>query len=138
MTGSLGVPAPLRTETHSHTQDMESLPPQDIEAPPPQEMEAPPSQEMRWGRLFGARSRPTANQKIVSVVDQKTQRTRLPSGWLGLDRSVLGLVVQTVGVGLVKGVELATTTIPLAATSTTESTLPSEDSVSPSGEPDLP
>ncbi|XP_034397577.1 iporin [Cyclopterus lumpus] len=73
---------------------------QEKEAKPPggaaQEESASQGQGLRWGRLFGAgvgsptRAEP-AEQK------GKAQKTRPPSGWLSLDRSVLDLVAQTIG-----------------------------------------
>ncbi|RVE67747.1 hypothetical protein OJAV_G00084780 [Oryzias javanicus] len=51
-----------------------------------------PAQSLRWGRLFGGRG---------ERVKQKTKppKSRPPSGWLGLDRSVLDLVALTIGPG---------------------------------------
>ncbi|XP_048044600.1 AP-4 complex accessory subunit RUSC2 isoform X1 [Megalobrama amblycephala] len=50
---------------------------------------------LRWGRLFGA-----GNSSKMEKSEQKSVRKqRLPSGWLSLDRSVLDLVAQSVGVG---------------------------------------
>lgn len=53
------------------------------------------AQVLRWGRLFGA-----GNASKIEKSEQKSVRKqRLPSGWLSLDRSVLDLVAQSVGVG---------------------------------------
>ncbi|XP_073696664.1 AP-4 complex accessory subunit RUSC2 isoform X2 [Garra rufa] len=53
------------------------------------------AQVLRWGRLFGA-----GNSSKVEKSEQKlVRKQRLPSGWLSLDRSVLDLVAQSVGVG---------------------------------------
>ncbi|KAI4873784.1 hypothetical protein NFI96_002219, partial [Prochilodus magdalenae] len=55
------------------------------------------AQNLRWGRLFGA-----GNASRTEKPEQKSaknQKSRLPSGWLSLDRSVLDLVVQSVGAG---------------------------------------
>ncbi|XP_067084018.1 AP-4 complex accessory subunit RUSC2-like [Osmerus mordax] len=61
------------------------------------------SQGMRWGRLFGS-SRGSSSRADDSR-QAKTQRSRLPSGWLSLDRSVLDMVAQTVGAGSGRRVE---------------------------------
>ncbi|XP_069574880.1 AP-4 complex accessory subunit RUSC2 isoform X2 [Brachyistius frenatus] len=55
-------------------------------------------QSLRWGRLFGSS---VGSPVRLEGADQKvkTQKTRPPSGWLGLDRSVLDLVAQTIGAG---------------------------------------
>uniref|UniRef100_A0A8C2IBV6 RUN and SH3 domain containing 2 n=1 Tax=Cyprinus carpio TaxID=7962 RepID=A0A8C2IBV6_CYPCA len=45
------------------------------------------TQVLRWGRLFGAGNA------------SKVEKSELPSGWLSLDRSMLDLVAQSVGVG---------------------------------------
>ncbi|XP_023813870.1 iporin-like isoform X2 [Oryzias latipes] len=50
------------------------------------------AQSLRWGRLFGGR-REGAKQNT------KPPKSRPPSGWLGLDGSVLDLVALTVGPG---------------------------------------
>uniref|UniRef100_W5MAM7 RUN and SH3 domain containing 2 n=1 Tax=Lepisosteus oculatus TaxID=7918 RepID=W5MAM7_LEPOC len=53
------------------------------------------TQGLRWGRLFGAGVRsPSRLQKA-----ERAQKSRLPSGWLSLDRSMLDLVAQTMGAG---------------------------------------
>ncbi|XP_016321347.1 iporin-like isoform X1 [Sinocyclocheilus anshuiensis] len=53
------------------------------------------AQVLRWGRLFGA-----GNASKVEKSEQKqVRKQRLPSGWLSLDRSMLDLVAQSVGVG---------------------------------------
>ncbi|XP_051956342.1 AP-4 complex accessory subunit RUSC2-like isoform X2 [Xyrauchen texanus] len=53
------------------------------------------AQVLRWGRLFGA-----GNASKMEKSEQKlVRKQRLPSGWLSLDRSVLDLVAQSVGVG---------------------------------------
>ncbi|XP_024113744.1 iporin isoform X2 [Oryzias melastigma] len=62
------------------------------EDPNPDRPAAPldrPVQSLRWGRLFGGRG---------ERMKQKT-KSRPPSGWLGLDRSVLDLVALTIGPG---------------------------------------
>ncbi|AWP07650.1 putative iporin [Scophthalmus maximus] len=55
-------------------------------------------QSLRWGRLFGAG---VGSPSGAEAAEQKTrsQKTRPPSGWLGLDGSVLDLVAQTIGAG---------------------------------------
>ncbi|XP_066511224.1 AP-4 complex accessory subunit RUSC2-like isoform X2 [Hoplias malabaricus] len=55
------------------------------------------AQTLRWSRLFGA-----GNVSKTEKPEQKStkiQKSRLPSGWLSLDLSVLDMVVQSVGVG---------------------------------------
>ncbi|XP_048847357.1 AP-4 complex accessory subunit RUSC2-like isoform X2 [Brienomyrus brachyistius] len=54
---------------------------------------------MWWSRLFGSGAR---NPAPTDKEDQgliKSQKNRLPSGWLSLDKSVLDFVAQAVGVG---------------------------------------
>ncbi|XP_028851244.1 iporin isoform X2 [Denticeps clupeoides] len=52
---------------------------------------------MRWGRLFGAGA--PARAEKPEHRSARCPKSRLPSGWLSLDRSVLDLVAQTVGAG---------------------------------------
>ncbi|KAM9858242.1 AP-4 complex accessory subunit RUSC2 [Aulostomus maculatus] len=61
-------------------------------------------QSLRWGRLFGSS---VGSPTRTEGTDQraKAPKTRPPSGWLGLDRSVLGLVAQTIGAGSGKKAE---------------------------------
>ncbi|XP_051924847.1 AP-4 complex accessory subunit RUSC2 isoform X2 [Hippocampus zosterae] len=49
---------------------------------------------LRWGRLFGA-----GVGSPAKTDGGEAHKSRLPSGWLGLDSSVLGLMAQTVGAG---------------------------------------
>ncbi|KAG5281131.1 hypothetical protein AALO_G00067760 [Alosa alosa] len=58
--------------------------------------EESPAQGMRWGRLFGASTSTKAERAEQKSARCPKNRPR-PSGWLSLDRSVLGLVAQTVG-----------------------------------------
>ncbi|XP_056134612.1 AP-4 complex accessory subunit RUSC2 [Lampris incognitus] len=62
--------------------------------------EESPSQgiNMRWGRLFGS-SMGSPLRTEGAEQRAKIQKSRLPSGWLGLDRSVIDLVAQTIGAG---------------------------------------
>ncbi|XP_028269358.1 iporin isoform X2 [Parambassis ranga] len=87
-------------------------------------------QSLRWGRLFGSTvgspSRGEAEQRA------KAPKTRPPSGWLGLDRSVLDLVAQTIGASSEKKKTEPTvtpthgqTTAPPASTHPTEAKQPS-------------
>ncbi|XP_067888843.1 AP-4 complex accessory subunit RUSC2 isoform X7 [Heterodontus francisci] len=57
-------------------------------------------QGMWLGRLFGASVNQTRKEESHLV---KSQRSRLPSGWLGLDKSVYDLMVQTMGTGKWRG-----------------------------------
>ncbi|XP_057688562.1 AP-4 complex accessory subunit RUSC2 [Corythoichthys intestinalis] len=57
---------------------------------------ATPGQGLRWGRLFGS-SVGSPTKTDASEPRAKTQKSRPPSGWLGLDSSVLGLMAQTIG-----------------------------------------
>uniref|UniRef100_UPI00398E56C3 AP-4 complex accessory subunit RUSC2 isoform X5 n=1 Tax=Pristiophorus japonicus TaxID=55135 RepID=UPI00398E56C3 len=57
-------------------------------------------QGMWLGRLFGASVNQTRKEESRLV---KSQKSRLPSGWLGLDKSVYDLMVQTVGTGKWRG-----------------------------------
>ncbi|XP_070820087.1 AP-4 complex accessory subunit RUSC2 isoform X1 [Chaetodon trifascialis] len=61
-------------------------------------------QGLRWGRLFGSS---VGSPSRVEGAEQraKAPTTRPPSGWLSLDRSVLGLVAQTIGGGSGKKAE---------------------------------
>ncbi|XP_054466976.1 AP-4 complex accessory subunit RUSC2 isoform X2 [Anoplopoma fimbria] len=61
-------------------------------------------QGLRWGRLFGSS---VGSPSRVEAAEQKAkaQKTRPPSGWLSLDRSVLDLVAQTIGGGSGKKAE---------------------------------
>lgn len=61
-------------------------------------------QSLRWGRLFGSSvGSPSRTEGPEQRV--KAQKTRPPSGWLGLDRSVLDLVGQTLLAGSGKKAE---------------------------------
>ncbi|XP_043968698.1 iporin isoform X2 [Gambusia affinis] len=65
-------------------------------------------QSLRWGRLFG--STVGSPQRAESAeLRGRTQKTRPPSGWLSLDRSILDLVALTIGSGGGKKVEPPTT-----------------------------
>ncbi|XP_078075590.1 AP-4 complex accessory subunit RUSC2 isoform X6 [Mustelus asterias] len=57
-------------------------------------------QGMWLGRLFGASVNQARKEESQLV---KSQKSRLPSGWLGLDRSVYDLMVQTMGTGKWRG-----------------------------------
>uniref|UniRef100_UPI003AAB449E AP-4 complex accessory subunit RUSC2-like n=1 Tax=Centroberyx gerrardi TaxID=166262 RepID=UPI003AAB449E len=89
-------------------------------------------QSMRWGRLFGSS---VGSPSRVEGAEQraKTQKSRPPSGWLGLDRSVLDLVAQTIGAGTGKKAEASpphtqtqTTPLTLAAQTETKQQSPCE------------
>ncbi|XP_019744061.1 iporin isoform X2 [Hippocampus comes] len=85
-------------------------------------------QGLRWGRLFGAAvGSPTKTDG--SEARAKAHKSRLPSGWLGLDSSVLGLMAQTVGAGGGQKVESAAANDPTGAVSPND-TQPSETKVS--------
>ncbi|XP_078406362.1 AP-4 complex accessory subunit RUSC2 isoform X4 [Cetorhinus maximus] len=59
-------------------------------------------QGMWLGRLFGASVNQSRKEESQLV---KSQKSRLPSGWLGLDRSVYDLMVQTMGTGKWRGTQ---------------------------------
>ncbi|XP_048458275.1 AP-4 complex accessory subunit RUSC2-like isoform X1 [Rhincodon typus] len=59
-------------------------------------------QGMWLGRLFGASVNQARKEETRLV---KSQKNRLPSGWLGLDRSVYDLMVQTMGAGKWRGLQ---------------------------------
>ncbi|KAI5101723.1 AP-4 complex accessory subunit RUSC2 isoform X1 [Silurus meridionalis] len=59
------------------------------------EVETHTTQNLRWGRLFGAGN--VSKTEKTELRSSKNQKSRLPSGWLSLDRSMLDLVVQSVG-----------------------------------------
>ncbi|XP_062874295.1 AP-4 complex accessory subunit RUSC2 isoform X2 [Trichomycterus rosablanca] len=56
------------------------------------EPETQTTQNLRWGRLFGAGN--VSKSERTEPKSSKNQKSRLPSGWLNLDRSVLDLVVR--------------------------------------------
>ncbi|XP_018615569.2 iporin isoform X2 [Scleropages formosus] len=56
-----------------------------------------PSPAMRWGRLFGATVGNAVRTDKEEPGFSRSAKNRLPSGWLSLDKSVLGLMAQTVG-----------------------------------------
>ncbi|XP_023694706.2 AP-4 complex accessory subunit RUSC2 isoform X2 [Paramormyrops kingsleyae] len=57
-------------------------------------------QGMRWGRLFGATvGSPKRTQNNTERHVARSQKNRLPSEWLSLDKSVLDFMAQTVGAG---------------------------------------
>ncbi|KAJ8414852.1 hypothetical protein AAFF_G00023750 [Aldrovandia affinis] len=65
------------------------------QGPTPGAQEEGPSLGLRWSRLFGANiGAPVRPEKA-----ELSQKSRLPSGWLSLDRSMLDLMAQTVGAG---------------------------------------
>ncbi|KAK2838048.1 hypothetical protein Q5P01_015260 [Channa striata] len=61
-------------------------------------------QSLRWGRLFGS-SVGSSSRAEGAEQRTKAQKIRPPSGWLGLDGSVLDLVSQTILAGSGKKVE---------------------------------
>ncbi|XP_047237353.1 AP-4 complex accessory subunit RUSC2 isoform X2 [Girardinichthys multiradiatus] len=65
-------------------------------------------QSLRWGRLFGS-TVGSPQRAEGAELRVKTQKTRLPSGWLALDRSILDLVAVTIGAGGGKKAEPPTT-----------------------------
>ncbi|XP_041855168.1 iporin isoform X2 [Melanotaenia boesemani] len=69
-----------------------------------QEESSTQGQSLRWGRLFGSS---VGSPQRVERAEQRTkpQKTRPPSGWLSLDRTVLDLVALTIGGGSGKKAE---------------------------------
>ncbi|MCI4392360.1 hypothetical protein PGIGA_G00145030 [Pangasianodon gigas] len=59
------------------------------------EAETHAAQNLRWGRLFGAGN--ISKTEKTEPKSSKNPKSRLPSGWLSLDRAMLDLVVQSVG-----------------------------------------
>ncbi|KAG9353765.1 hypothetical protein JZ751_011888 [Albula glossodonta] len=53
------------------------------------------TQGLRWGRLFGAGVRSSPQHQKA----EQRPKSRLPSDWLSLDKSMLDLMAQTVGAG---------------------------------------
>uniref|UniRef100_A0A3B4ZCF0 RUN and SH3 domain containing 2 n=1 Tax=Stegastes partitus TaxID=144197 RepID=A0A3B4ZCF0_9TELE len=82
-------------------------------------------QSLRWGRLFGS-SLGSPLRAEAAEQKAKTQKTRPPSGWLGLDRSVLDLVAQTLGGGSGKKAENPATPTHPQTTAAAASNQPSE------------
>ncbi|KAM9810569.1 AP-4 complex accessory subunit RUSC2 [Neosynchiropus ocellatus] len=76
----------------------ESVLTQESSGPGAEDHSTSQGQSLRWGRLFGS-SLGSPLKTETTEPKPKPQKTRAPSGWLGLDRSVLGLVAQTIGVG---------------------------------------
>ncbi|KAM4746554.1 AP-4 complex accessory subunit RUSC2 isoform 2-T2 [Anableps anableps] len=73
-----------------------------------QEQSPSQGQSLRWGRLFG--STVGSPQKAEPAeLRARAQKTRPPSGWLALDRSILDLVAVTIGAGGGKKAEPPTT-----------------------------
>ncbi|XP_037535897.1 iporin [Nematolebias whitei] len=69
-----------------------------------QEEHPPHGQSLRWSRLFGS----TVGSPLrVDTTEPRarTQKTRAPSGWLALDRSVMDLVALAIGAGSRKKAE---------------------------------
>ncbi|XP_058885482.1 AP-4 complex accessory subunit RUSC2-like isoform X4 [Acipenser ruthenus] len=66
----------------------------------PQGQDSPEGQQgLRWGRLFGAGVGSPVKTQRTEQQPARTQKSRLPSGWLSLDKSVLDLMAQTMGAG---------------------------------------
>uniref|UniRef100_A0A3P9CYP4 RUN and SH3 domain containing 2 n=1 Tax=Maylandia zebra TaxID=106582 RepID=A0A3P9CYP4_9CICH len=82
-------------------------------------------QSLRWSRLFGS-SVGSPSKAEGGEQKPKTQKTRPPSGWLGLDRSVLDLVALTIGAGPGKKAELPATPTRTQSTAPPASTYPAE------------
>ncbi|CAL8293966.1 iporin isoform X1 [Gadus morhua] len=57
---------------------------------------AVPAESPLWGRLFGST---LGSPSRKEGAQQRARKSRPPSGWLGLDRSVLDLMTQTLGSG---------------------------------------
>ncbi|XP_068460901.1 AP-4 complex accessory subunit RUSC2 isoform X2 [Clinocottus analis] len=93
-------------------QEKEAKPPQGAAAA--QEESPSQGQGLRWGRLFGAG---VGSPTRAEAAEQKgkAQKTRPPSGWLSLDRSVLDLVAQTIGAGSGKKAEPPAAPTPTSA-----------------------
>lgn len=99
----------------------ESVLNQDKESDPPEAAARDSSpaqgQNLRWGRLFGSS---VGSPVWTEAVEQKTktQKSRAPSGWLGLDRSVLDLMAHAIGANGGRREELPASS-PQAPTETT-------------------
>ncbi|KAL4623196.1 iporin-like isoform X1 [Arapaima gigas] len=93
-----GTGRPLLMGSHSEPRqtELKELETQSAATGPPEEG---PSQAMWWGRLFGAGTGNTVKTVKEESGFSKSSKIRLPSGWLSLDKSVLGLMAQTVGTG---------------------------------------
>lgn len=127
--GSRGRPSWMGSPPESVlTQEKDSDP---VEAPATgaqaaaQEESPSQGQSLRWGRLFGS-SLGSPLRAEGAEQKAKTQKTRPPSGWLGLDRSVLGLVAQTLGGGSGKKTENPASPSHSQTTASTASNRPSE------------
>ncbi|KAM4575885.1 AP-4 complex accessory subunit RUSC2 isoform 2-T2 [Odontesthes bonariensis] len=100
--GSRGRPSWMGSPPESVlNQDKDSNPLKVAESPAQgtaQEESPSQGQSLRWGRLFGSS---LGSPLRVEGAEQraKSQKTRPPSGWLGLDKSVLDLVALTIGGG---------------------------------------
>ncbi|GLD71013.1 iporin isoform X1, partial [Lates japonicus] len=90
-----------------------------------QEQSPSQGQSLRWGRLFGS-SLGSPSRAEGAEQRAKGQKTRPPSGWLSLDRSVLDLVAQTIGAGSGKKAESPATLAQTQNTPPPTSTKPTE------------
>ncbi|XP_054629818.1 AP-4 complex accessory subunit RUSC2 isoform X2 [Dunckerocampus dactyliophorus] len=80
------------------------------------------AQSLRWGHLFGS-SVGSPTRMDAAEQKAKAHKNRPPSGWLGLDASVLGLMAQTIGAGGGKKAESPATIIQTKAPPTSPSPL---------------
>ncbi|XP_074526063.1 AP-4 complex accessory subunit RUSC2 isoform X1 [Halichoeres trimaculatus] len=83
-------------------------------------------QGLRWGRLFGSSVGSPSRGDGADQRAKSQAASRPPSGWLSLDRSVLGLVAQTIGAGSGKKAESPATPNHTQATPPPRSARPTE------------
>ncbi|XP_067841627.1 AP-4 complex accessory subunit RUSC2 isoform X3 [Heptranchias perlo] len=99
----MGSPPESVLHELKHSKVNESLASHDHAAQPegkPNQEHTEGKQGMWLGRLFGASVNQMRKEESRLV---KSQKSRLPSGWLGLDKSVYDLMVQTMATGKWRG-----------------------------------
>ncbi|XP_034027066.1 iporin isoform X2 [Thalassophryne amazonica] len=93
--GSRGRPSWMGSPPDSVLNQEKDPKPLEVTESRVQEESPSQGQSLRWGRLFG--SSVGAPLRVEGAEQRvKPQKTRPPSGWLGLDKSVLDLVAQTI------------------------------------------
>ncbi|XP_013875146.1 iporin isoform X4 [Austrofundulus limnaeus] len=120
--GSRGRPSWMGSPPESVlSQEKDPTPPRQDPGTGVQEKSPSQGQSLRWIRLFGS-AVGSPLRGGGAEPRGRSQRTRTPSGWLGLDRSVLDLVALTIGVGGAKKAEppASPTTAPNRPTETNQ------------------
>ncbi|XP_029960362.1 LOW QUALITY PROTEIN: iporin [Salarias fasciatus] len=94
--GSRGRPSWMGSPPESVLNQDKDTDPQEATGAGAQEESPSQGQNLRWGRLFGSS---VGSPVRAEAAEQKAKvlKSRAPSGWLGLDRSVLDLVAHAIG-----------------------------------------